>query len=114
MPGSRFKVSLRNRKLLLSFLAAVILAYFAFGAFLWRAMHEPPEAFARVMAKMPGPVVFLLFPFETLWTRARAGTLNVGDPAPDFSLLKVDKSGSVQLSALNKQQPVALVFGSYT
>jgi len=39
-----------------------------------------------VMAKMPSPVPFLLFPFETLWTRARAETLNVGDPAPDFSL----------------------------
>ena len=40
----------------------------------------------RVMAKLPNPVPFLLFPFETLWTRARAETLNVGDPAPDFSL----------------------------
>jgi peroxiredoxin len=49
-----------------------------------------------------------------LWTHARAGTLNIGDPAPDFSLLKVDHSGSVQLSALNRQQPVVLVFGSYT
>jgi len=77
-----------------------------------RTMHQPPEAFGRVMANMPGPVVFLFFPFETLWTRARAGALDVGDPAPDFSLLKVDKSGSVQLSVLNKQQPIVLVFGS--
>ena len=35
-------------------------------------------------------------------------------PAPDFSLLKLDKTERVQLSALNKQQPVVLVFGSYT
>lgn len=114
MHGLRFKPSPRVRKLLLSFLVAVIVGYFAFGVFMWRTMHQPPEAFARVMSRMPGPVVFLLFPFETLWTRARAGTLNIGDPAPDFSLQRVDKSGSVELSALNRQQPVVLVFGSYT
>lgn len=95
-------------------LVAIVVTYAAFGAFMWRTMRQPPEDFARVMARMPGPVVFLLFPFETLWTQARAGTLQVGDPAPDFSLLKVDHTGSVQLSALNKQQPVVLVFGSYT
>jgi hypothetical protein len=66
------------------------------------------------MTKLPGPVPFLLFPFETLWTQARAGTLKVGDPAPDFSLQKQDKSETIQLSALNKQRPVVLVFGSYT
>lgn len=66
------------------------------------------------MAKMPGPVPFLLFPFETLWTRARTGTLHVGDSAPNFSLLKVDKSGQIRLSELNQRQPVVLVFGSYT
>ena len=99
--------------LLLSVLAIVVL-YAAFGAFMWHTMHRPPEDFARVMAKMPGPVVFLLFPFETLWLQARAGTLHVGDPAPDFSLQNVDHTGPVQLSALNKQQPVVLVFGSYT
>ena len=81
---------------------------------MWHTMRQPPEDFARVMAKMPGPVVFLLFPFETLWMHARAGTLHIGDSAPDFSLAKLDHSGSVQLSALVKQQPVVLVFGSYT
>ena len=40
--------------------------------------------------------------------------LKPGDPAPDFTLLKVDKSERVQLSVLNQQQPVVLVFGSYT
>jgi peroxiredoxin len=39
------------------------------------------------MSRMPGPVPFLLFPFETEWTHARAGHLTVGDPAPDFNLL---------------------------
>jgi hypothetical protein len=109
-----FKLSPRIRKILLGILVAVVVAYAAFGVFMWHTMRQPPEAFGRVMAKMPGPVVFLLFPFETLWLRARAGTLNVGDPAPDFSLSKLDHTGQVQLSALTKQQPVVLVFGSYT
>jgi hypothetical protein len=97
-------------------IAAVVLAaaYLAFGSYIWWAMNQPPETFGRVMAKMPGPVPFLLFPFETFWLRARAGHLQVGDAAPDFSLLKLDKTERVQLSALNKQQPVVLVFGSYT
>jgi peroxiredoxin len=47
--------------------------------------------------------------------RARAGKLQVGDPAPDFTLTKLDKSAQVQLSALIAQgQPVVLIFGSYT
>jgi len=67
------------------------------------------------MAKIPGPVPFLILPFETLWMRARAGTLQVGSPAPDFALMKLDKTAPVQLSALTAQQkPVVLVFGSYT
>ena len=114
MRSLRLKPSPRAQKLLLGLAAILLIAYFSFGAFIWRAMHRPPESFGRVMAKMPGPVVFLLFPFETLWTQARAGSLHVGDPAPDFSLLKLDKTERVQLSALNKQQPVVLVFGSYT
>ena len=77
-------------------------------------MRQPPETFGKVMAKMPGPVPFLLFPFETAWLRARAGSLRPGDLAPDFSLMKLDKTARVQLSDLTKQQPVVLVFGSYT
>jgi hypothetical protein len=97
-------------------IAAIVLvvAYLAFGSYIWWAMNQSPETFGRVMAKMPGPVPFLLFPFETFWMRARAGNLQIGDTAPDFSLLKLDKTERVQLSALNKQQPVVLVFGSYT
>ena len=95
-------------------LAAVALLYVSCATFIWRAMHQPPETFGRVMSKLPGPVPFLLFPFETMWLRARAGSLQVGDSAPDFVLSKVDKSERIQLSVLNKQQPVVLVFGSYT
>jgi hypothetical protein len=82
---------------------------------LYHVMRQPPETFGRFMAKLPGPVPFLVFPFETLWTRARAGDLKIGDPAPDFALMKLDKSASVQLSALTAQgHPVVLIFGSYT
>ena len=82
---------------------------------LYGVMRQTPEQFGRVMAKIPGPVPFLIFPFETLWMRARAGTLQVGSPAPDFALTKLDKTAQVQLSALSAQQkPVVLVFGSYT
>jgi hypothetical protein len=82
---------------------------------IYRAMRQPPESFGRFMTRIPAPVAFLAFPFETLWTRARAGELAVGDPAPDFTLAKLDKSAQVQLSSLTAQgKPVALIFGSYT
>ena len=82
---------------------------------LYRVMRQSPEQFGRVMAKIPGPVPFLILPFETLWTHARAGTLQVGSPAPDFALMKLDKTATIQLSALSAQnRPVVLVFGSYT
>jgi hypothetical protein len=66
------------------------------------------------MSRLPAPVVFVLAPFETLWTQARAGALHPGDPAPDFALMKLDKSELIQLSSLTARQPVVLVFGSYT
>ena len=108
------KLSPFLRRLLLRLLVGLVSGYVCFGAYVWWAMHQPPETFGRVMAKMPGPIPFLIFPFETAWIHARAGTLQVGDRAPDFSLLKADKSERVQLSLLSQQQPVVLVFGSYT
>jgi len=84
------------------------------SATVYAAMVKPPEQFGRFMMHVPGPVAFLALPFETMWMRARAGTLQVGDPAPDFSLEKLDKSGRVQLSSLLAEQPVVLIFGSYT
>ncbi len=82
---------------------------------LYHVMRQSPEQFGRVMARIPGPIPFLILPFETLWIRARAGTLQVGSPAPDFLLTKLDKTAQVQLSALTAQhRPVVLVFGSYT
>ena len=102
-------------KVLLGVFAVIGIVWLLGCATLYHIMRKPPETFGRFMSKLPGPVPFLLFPFETLWLRARAGDLKTGDPAPDFSLMKLDKSGSVQLSALTAQlQPVVLIFGSYT
>jgi hypothetical protein len=84
------------------------------SATVYAAMRQPPEVFGRFMMHVPGPVAFLALPFETMWVRARAGTLQIGNPAPDFSLMKVDKSERVQLSSVLAKQPVVLVFGSYT
>jgi AhpC/TSA family len=106
--------SSRAGKILLAATITLAIAYLVCGVLIWRAMHKPPEEFAQIMSKLPGPVPFLLFPFESMWLRARAGNLKVGDPAPDFSLLKTDRSERVQLSTLNKGKPAVLVFGSYT
>jgi len=99
---------------LIRILVTILVVYVAFVGVIWWAMHQPPEVFGQVMAHMPAPVVFILAPFETLWTQARAGSLHPGDLAPDFSLLKLDKSERIQLSALTAREPVVLVFGSYT
>lgn len=81
---------------------------------LYNVMRRSPEDFARVMAKIPQPAAFLVLPFETLWMHARSGVLQVGSLAPDFNLAKLDKTDHIQLSALAKDRPVVLVFGSYT
>jgi peroxiredoxin len=46
--------------------------------------------------------------------KARSGSLKPGDPAPDFALPTLDKSGVVRLASFRGQKPVVLVFGSYT
>ena len=66
--------------------------YTAFLLGIFVAMHQPVERFGRVMSYMPGPL-FMVIPFEPMWNIARAGTLAVGDPAPDFVLHTVDKTG---------------------
>src|SRR5436190_5782076 len=77
-------------------LVVVFVLWVGFVGFMFRIMHRPPEAFARVMMHLPWQV-FLVCPFETLWTQARAGTIHIGDAAPNFTLTKVDKSGTIQL-----------------
>lgn len=103
-----------SKPILLRVLITALIAWLAFVGLIWWSMHQPPEKFGRIMSRMPGPTVFLLAPFESLWTHARAGTLHPGDSAPDFALMKLDKSERIQLSSLTARQPVVLVFGSYT
>ena len=101
------------RRLLLRVLIGLVVAYLLFAGYILWAMRQPPETFGRVMSRMPD-AAYLILPFETMWIHARSGRLQTGDPAPDFSLMKLDKSDKVQLSALSSKQPVVLVFGSYT
>ena len=103
----------RWKKATAGILTGIFVLWLAFVSFMWHAMHKPPEDFARVMSHMPWEV-FLIVPFETLWTKARAGNLKMGDSAPDFSLLKLDKTDAVHFSEINKTQPVVMIFGSYT
>ena len=106
-PGRKWK------KITATVLICLFVLWAGLTTYIWRAMHRSPEAFARVMMHMPWEI-FLVVPFETLWTRARAGTVEVGERAPDFSLTKLDKSGTVRLYELNRSQPVVMIFGSYT
>jgi hypothetical protein len=109
----RPRLSPLARKLLLSILSALLFAWLGFAGFVWWAMRQTPETFGRVMSRTP-EIAYMVVPFETMWVQARAGELHPGDPAPDFALLKLDKTEKVQLASFNSKQPVVLVFGSYT
>jgi hypothetical protein len=86
---------------------ALVVIYAALVTGLAIAMRQPPDTFGAIMAKMP-PFAFMVLPFERLWMNARAGHLNLGDPAPDFTL------NQVRLSSFQGKKPVVLIFGSYT
>ena len=101
------------KKYLLPAAVVVAILYVSFVGLIWWAMNQPPETFGRVMKHVPDATFFVV-PFETMWMHARAGHLQTGDSAPDFTLTKLDKSATVQLSSLAAKQPVVLVFGSYT
>jgi hypothetical protein len=92
---------------------SILMAWIGFLAGIYFLMSQPPERFAKAIAKVPGPV-FSLFPFEALWSRARSGTLDVGDAAPDFRLRTLDKTAEVTLSSFRGSKPVVLILGSYT
>ena len=100
------------KKLGTALVSVLVLWLFFLGA-IYFVMRQPPERFASAIAKLPGPA-FMLFPFETLWFRARAGALKAGDPAPDFRLRTLDKTAEVSLSSFRGSKPVVLIFGSFT
>ncbi len=83
------------------------------SAAMFGLMLLPPSTFARWIGKVPAGIVMGVLPFRPAWSLARAGSLNPGDPAPDFDLPTYDRSSRVRLSSL-RGKPVVLVFGSYT
>jgi hypothetical protein len=94
-------------------LSVLVVAWIGFlGTIDW-AMHQPPEVFGRIMSHMPMPA-FFLFPFETMWTQARHGSLSPGVQAPDFTVETLEAKSPLQLASLWTTKPVVLVFGSYT
>ena len=103
----------RVRRWVVSIAAICFPAWLCLVAYVNWAMHQPPEVFGRVMAKMPMPAYFVL-PMETLWTRARKGQLNVGDAAPGLTVKKLEDHTPADLASLWVDRPVVLVFGSYT
>lgn len=94
-------------------LIVLVALYAALCAVLYAAMARGPEAFNALMARTPA-AAFLVFPFKPMWLRARRGTLEVGDTAPDFTLERQDKTETIRLSQFRGVRPVVLVFGSYT
>jgi|KBSSwiStaDraftv2_1062776.scaffolds.fasta_scaffold2023909_1 hypothetical protein len=101
------------KRWILIVVGSVIAAELALCAGAYWAMRQPPAVFGRIVARVPTMAIMMAIPFETLWTRARRGSLGPGDPAPDFILQTLDRSSSVRLSDL-RGRPVVLVFGSYT
>jgi hypothetical protein len=91
----------------------ILLTYSLLLVGFYFAMRQSPEGFSRLMSKTSN-VVFMVFPFKTMWLSARKGDLKVGDAAPDFNLETYDGKSRVQLSSSRGKKPVVLVFGSYT
>ena len=94
-------------------LAALAGIYALLCAAMYGVMIQTPDRFGAIMAHVPG-VAFMVLPFEPLWMRARSGSLQIGDAAPDFELPTVTHQAVVKLSAEFRTKPVVLVFGSYT
>ena len=89
------------------------LMWVAATAGIYLAMSQTPERFGAIMKHVPR-LAMMVLPFRPLWMSARAGSLRVGDPAPDFTLPQLHGDRTVTLSAEYPQTPVVLIFGSYT
>ena len=108
-----YPMARRAGKRLLYVVAVLVVVQVCLSAGLYWAMCQTPDRFGRVMKHVPMPMMLVL-PFETLWNRARAGQVQAGSMAPDFTLPALDHQSTVQLSTFRGSQPVVLVFGSYT
>ena len=85
----------------------------AAAAVLYGAMRQTPARFGEFMSHVP-TVAMIGLPFKPLWMSARAGSLAVGDLAPDFALPLMQSDRVVKLSEETRERPVVLIFGSYT
>src|ERR1700751_5512569 len=94
-----------TKRWLLRSVGILAVVWLGFLGFIDWAMHQPPEVFGHVMMHMPMPAYFL-FPFETMWTRARFGHVNPGDTAPDFTVEPLHTKEPVQLGSLWTSKPV--------
>ncbi len=103
----------KTYKILLTIALVLLIAWVAFVGLIAHEMRKTPEQFGQFMKHMP-VATFMIAPFETLWSEARAGQLQPGDMAPEFRLTTLDKSSEVALSSFREKSPVVLIFGSYT
>jgi hypothetical protein len=101
-------------KWLLRVFIVIAVLYATLFAVVGVAMMQPPVRFGQFMKRMPPALVWGLLPAQSMWLRARAGTLEVGQEAPDFTLPRQNRSSAVTLSTHRGVRPVVLVFGSYT
>jgi hypothetical protein len=101
-------------KWLLRVFIVIAVLYATLFAVVGVAMMQPPVRFGQFMKRMPPALVWGLLPAQSMWLRARAGTLEVGQEAPDFTLPRQNRSSAVTLSSHRGVRPVVLVFGSYT
>ena len=101
-------------KWLLRVVVVLVTAYLALFGLVVFAMTRPPEQFGQIIKRLPMPVVWGLVPGPKIWSWARRGNLEQGEPAPDFTLMNQDGSNQVTLSSYRGKEPVVLVFGSYT
>lgn len=97
---------------LIRVIVLAVVAYAGFLGLVYSKMTHPPLEFATFWAGVPRWAARGV-PFPAMWSRARAGRLEVGDEAPDFDLEFQDHSGRMRLSDL-RGRPVVLAFGSYT
>ena len=94
--------------------AALIAFYVVLSGSVLAAMLQPPERFGQIMRFAPMAVVWGLVPGVRIWSWARAGQVDPGTLAPDFTLPTQEGTSTVTLSSFRGRQPVVLVFGSYT
>jgi hypothetical protein len=93
--------------------ALCVLLYGVSIAGLYWIMRQPLDRFGAIMKHMPDTAMMVL-PFRPMWTSARAGSLRLGDIAPDFDLPTVDHARRVRIADEYQGRPVVLIFGSYT